>query len=386
VDTEVAIIGAGPAGLAVGASLRRRGVRFEIFERSDRVGPAWHRHYRRLHLHTPKESSGLPYKPFPSDYPRYPSRQQVADYLADYARAFELRPRFGEEVITVHPLDGNRWEVTTSKTKCATLAVVIASGLSIDRHLPTFTGIAAFRGPILHSSSYVDGEPYRGQRVLVVGLGNSGAEIALDLWEHGAKPAVSARSPVTVIPRDLLGIPIVTVAGAFDFLPAALVDFFFRPLLRVAIGDLRMYGIRTPVQGPLVQVAMSSRVPVIDVGTVKLIKAGKLKVMPEIQHVTEDGVVFEDGSSHVFDAIILATGLRPKLDFLKIGGAAGWQREPRTIPVGGHAALPGLYFCGFHVLATGMLREIAIEARTIADQIAAVTKISAAGPDHSARS
>ena len=368
-DIEVAIIGAGPAGLAVGACLRRRGIPFEIFERSDRVAPAWHRHYRRLHLHTPKGSSGLPYKPFPTNYPRYPSRQQFVDYLEDYTAAFELRPRFGEEVTTVRPTDANHWEIVTDKTRCTARAVVVASGLSIDRNTPTWPGLEAFRGPIVHSTNYVDGAPYRGQRVLVVGFGNSGAEIAIDLWAHGARPSVSVRSPVTIIPRDLFGIPIVTVATAFSFLPAAVVDFFFRPILRGVVGDLRMNGLRTPADGPMVQVAKSSRVPVLDNGTVKLIKEGKVKVAPGIKSVTEAGIVFDDGSSDAFDAIILATGLRPKLDFLKTDQSSEWQRQPRCIPIKGRAALPNLYFCGFHVTATGMLREIAIEARNIVARI-----------------
>ncbi len=371
IDTGVAIIGAGPAGLAVGACLRRRGVRFEIFERSGQVAPAWHRHYRRLHLHTPKESSGLPYKEFPSNHPRYPSRQQVLDYLQDYATAFELRPRFHEAVIAVRPLDDGRWEIRTSGTRCLARAVVIASGLGSERNVPVLPGEETFQGRVVHSVDYVDGGSFRDQRVLVVGFGNSGAEICLDLHEHGAKPTVSMRGPVTIIPRDLWGIPIVSVARAFSFLPANVVDFFFRPILRVAIGDLRKHGLQMPTEGPLVQVARSSRVPVLDVGTVNLIKTGRLKIRPAIKSCTERGVIFSDETSADFEAIVLATGLRPKLDFLKVEQTSGWQNQPRTIPLNGQPALPGLYFCGFHVTATGMLREIACEARHIVDHIAA---------------
>jgi len=371
VNTEVALIGAGPAGLAVGACLRSRNIPFEIFERANLVAPAWHRHYKRLHLHTPKGNSGLPFKPFPDDYPRYPSRQQMVDYLEDYATAFELRPHFGENVTTVRPFNGNQWEVITNKTRCTARAVVMASGLSIDHYVPAWPGMDAFRGPVVHSGDYVDAEPYRDQRVLVVGFGNSGAEICIDLWEHGASPSVSVRSPVTIIPRDLFGLPIVTIATAFNFLPAAVVDFFFRPILRGVIGDLRAQGLQTPADGPMVQVEKSSRVPVLDIGTVKLIKQGRVKITPAIQRVTERGVIFEDGSSAAFDAIILATGLRPKLDFLKVEPATEWQRHPRSIPAKGRAALPNFYFCGFHVPATGMLREIGIEARNIAARVAA---------------
>jgi len=371
VNTEVAIVGAGPAGLAVGACLRRRNIPFEIFERADHVAPAWHHHYRRLHLHTPKQNSGLPFKPFPDDYPRYPSRQQVVDYLEDYAATFELAPRFGEEVMAVRPVEGNQWSVVTSKTSCIARVVVVGSGLGLERNVPGFPGAETFRGPIIHSGEYVDAAPYCGQRVLVIGCGNSGAEICVDLSEHGAIPSVSVRGPVTFIPRDLFGISVVTIATAFRFLPAAWVDFCFRPIVRAAVGDLRQFGLQTPAEGPMVQVARSSRVPVLDIGTVELIKRGRLKVFPGIQRVTEKGVIFDDGSGAAFDAIILATGLRPKLEFLKVEQAADWQRYPRRIPVQGRPALPNLFFCGFHVAVTGMLRQIGLEAKKIAAHIAA---------------
>jgi indole-3-pyruvate monooxygenase len=188
-ETDTIIVGAGPAGLAVGATLRRANVPFVMLERAERVGASWHSHYERLHLHTPKRYSALPHRPFPAAYPTYPSRQQVWEYLEDYARAFDLRPEFGNEVDRCVRRNDGVWEVTTNAGIYRSRQLVIACGWQRDPNLPCWPGMDSFPGPILHSRDYVNGEQFRGRRVLVVGFGNSGAEIALDLAEYGARCA-----------------------------------------------------------------------------------------------------------------------------------------------------------------------------------------------------
>ncbi|MFL5273509.1 MAG: NAD(P)-binding domain-containing protein [Anaeromyxobacteraceae bacterium] len=126
-QTDVVVIGAGPAGLAVGACLRRAGVGFVILEREATVGSSWRRHYDRLHLHTDRGHSSLPYLPLPRDAPRYPSRDQVVAYLEAYARAFELSPRCHEEVTRARARDGG-WDVETARARYLARAVVVATG------------------------------------------------------------------------------------------------------------------------------------------------------------------------------------------------------------------------------------------------------------------
>jgi len=370
VQTNVVVIGAGPAGLAVGACLRREGISFVILERADRISPAWHRHYERLHLHTPKSSSALPYLPFPSNYPTYPSRQQIIDYLEDYSHKFNLTPRLGEEVKRAEPV-GDHWEVETSKGSYRSQALIIATGLNMIPCTPEWPGLSSFAGKVLHSSQYSKGAEFKDQRVLVVGFGNSGGEIAIDLWERGAYLALSVRSPVNIIPRDLLGIPIATVANLTRALPDSLVDILMRPILAVAIGDMRSYGLRPLGVGPATQIARTAHVPLIDVGTIHLIKQNHISVHPGITSFEGNSVEFEDNMKQDFDAVILATGYRPQLEFLQVSSAQEWERSPMTIPTKGReSTVPNLYFIGFSVAVTGMLREIGIEARSIAKNIA----------------
>ncbi len=368
-DTDTLVVGAGPGGLAVAACLRRAAVPFVVLEQDDRVGAVWHRHYERLHLHTDKGHSALPFVPFSRECPRYPSRLEVIDYLEAYARRFEIRPVFGQEVIRARHEDG-RWLTRTHDRLYISRRLVIATGYNRRPVVPTWPGQNAFAGPIVHSSAYRNGEPYRGERVLVVGFGNSGGEIALDLWEHGARPSLAVRGAVNIIPREVLGIPILSFAILLGRLPPSVADRLGTPLRRTIVGSYERLGLRSAAEGPLTQIARRRRIPLIDVGTIRLIQAGQVAVYPGVERFTARGVGFADGREESFDAVILATGYRPALaDFLaeadRVLDPNGNPRSP-----GIQTAVPGLYLCGFNVVATGMLREIAREARTIAQEIA----------------
>jgi cation diffusion facilitator CzcD-associated flavoprotein CzcO len=184
--TDVIIVGAGPAGLAAGGCLRRAGLNFIILEKAHEIAPAWRSHYRRLHLHTVKAFSALPYVPFPRGYPRYVPREKVVAYLDTYAERFELRPRFGETVTSIRREDGG-YLVETSTDALSARQVVIASGSNAEPFIPSLPEIEALNGRRLHSADYTEAAPLAGQSVLVVGMGNTGAEIALDLAEGGAR-------------------------------------------------------------------------------------------------------------------------------------------------------------------------------------------------------
>ena len=202
---DAIIIGAGPAGLATAAALRARGRDAVILEKSDAVGAVWRRHYDRLHLHTDRARSGLPGLQIPKAYGRYPSRAQVVEYLEAYAAKFALKPVFNAPVRAVRR-DGRAWRVEAGENSRSAPIVVVATGWADYPHAPTWPGIETFGGAVMHSSAYRNPAPLAGKRVLVVGYGNSGAEIALDLAEAGIDVALSVRSPVNVIPRELFGI------------------------------------------------------------------------------------------------------------------------------------------------------------------------------------
>lgn len=356
--TETIIAGAGPAGLAVATCLKRKGRDFLILEKSDKIGASWHRHYERLHLHTDKNHSELPYYSYPKNYPTYPSRRQIIQYLNDYAQHFDLHPQFNEEVISAK-YSGSHWKIRTVKHQFRSENLVVATGYNNQPNIPSWPGQKTFPGSILHSSEYSCGHFFRDQSVLVVGFGNSAGEIAIDLHENGAQVAFSIRSSVNVIPRDLLGIPILAIAIPLSKLPCRLADLLTAPILRIVFGSLNKLGLRKSKDGPFTQIKNQQRIPLIDVGTIKLIKEKAAAVFPDIKKFEGNEVLFSDGKRQCFDAVILGTGYKPATEkFLK------------STPSVADGESKGLFSCGFQVKATGVLREISHEAKQIADQIA----------------
>ncbi|RTL93719.1 MAG: NAD(P)/FAD-dependent oxidoreductase [Hyphomicrobiales bacterium] len=362
-ETNVVIIGAGPAGLAVAACLKQAGVDFVILEKADEVAPSWRRHYRRLHLHTVKSLSSLPFVPFPESHPRYVPREKVVAYLDAYAGRFGLEPRFGVTVKSIRR-EGDRLLVQTDAGLFNAGKVVVATGNNAQPILPDFPGMEDFKGKVLHSAAYTEAAPYAGKDVLVVGMGNTGAEIALDLAESGAVPIISVRKGVHIVPRELFGVPIQIVGIASRTMPQSLNDWMFPKILDLALGKLGKYGIARPKRG-ILQGIDAGRIPVIDVGTVAAIKAGRIGIAPDIASFTTDGVRFADGVEKTFDAVIFATGYRPAYDrFLPA------ELRPGKSGVNAQASELGVYLVGFHNPVTGLLREIGIEARAVAKDIA----------------
>lgn len=370
VETATLIIGAGPAGLAVAGRLRQAGLDFVMIEKSDRVGDSWHRHYDRLHLHTVKQLSHLPGLEFPDDYPRYVPRRQLAEYYAVYARTFSIEPRFGEEAQEVRKSDG-RW-LTTTGTGLAILSdnVVIATGLNQAPFQPPYPGAEAFTGRIVHSKAYRNAEPFADESVLVVGMGNTGAEIALDLSEAGVETSISVRGPVNIVPRDVLGRPTQLTARMLARLPVDVGDRIGTLLRRMTVGDLTEYGIATPEIAPLAQLRERGKTPVIDVGTVVAIKEGRITVRPAIDHFESDRVGFTDGSEGRYDSVILATGYRPMLEGLLPDGQALLDEKGLPRDVAGDGAHRGLFFVGFdNHRPGGVLGTVVEESTQVVDRI-----------------
>jgi cation diffusion facilitator CzcD-associated flavoprotein CzcO len=368
VDPAVIIIGAGPAGLAVGACLKGAGISFVILEQGDSVAVAWRRHYDRLHLHTDKRNSELPFAPYPKEYPRYPSKYQLIEYLENYANRFQLDIRYNQKVISARKA-GRVWEVQTQTEVFRAQKLVVATGYARQTLIPDWPGRSVYQGEVLHSSEYKNGSRFKDRDVLVVGFGNSGGEIAVDLFEHGARPSLAVRNAVNVIPRELAGVPILSIGIVQNKMPAWLADAVNAPILRAVIGDITKYGLRKLPYGPATQIARDRRIPLIDVGTMNLIKQGNIKVYPGMKAFTENGVQFDDGREAKFDAIVLATGYRPRVnDFLKDVNSA-YDEEGTPLSTGRESLVSGLYFCGYYVSPTGMLREIAMEARRISAAI-----------------
>lgn len=361
------VIGAGPAGLATAACLKRAGHPVRILEAASSVAASWRGHYDRLHLHTDQGHSALPGLRMPRAYPKYPSRDQVVAYLEHYAAHFDLDITLDTKVTQI--LRGDGWRVHTVKGVFDTDNVVICTGFAQQPNLPDWPDQDGFVGRILHSSTYRDPDPFAGQSVLVVGFGNSGCEIALDLAEAGIDAHLSVRSPVNVVPRDILGIPILSLTILQQWLPYRLADRLNRPVIRLCIGDIGALGLPRSDKGPMAQVVEDQRIPLLDVGTLAQIRAGRIRVRPGISGLHEDTVLFDDQSRTRFDCIIAATGYRsdqrrllPGLDHLFDGAG-----RPLTC---GRETEPGLYFVNFRTVPTGQLRQCGIEAKAVARAIA----------------
>jgi indole-3-pyruvate monooxygenase len=367
-QTETLIVGAGPAGLAVAACLRMARRSFTVIEQAPHVGAAWRRHYDRLHLHTHRIFSALPGLPWPRSASAYPSREEVVAYLEAYANRFQIEPRLGEQVLRVRR-EGDRWRTETSAGVYESKHVVIATGYTRKPHLPSWPGMETFQGEIMHSWAYKNGARFKGQRVLVVGFGNSGGEIAIDLWEHGARPSIAVRGPVNITVRDFFGIPNLLFSLFLSKLPTGLADAIAAPLLYLRFGDIRKMGFQKSRYGPFGQMKYEKRIPLIDIGTIKLIRQGELQLQPGIERFTPEGVVFTDGREERFDAVVLATGYRPALgEFLQVDGLLDEEGAPTVFGTVHH--VPGLHLVGFFVSPTGMLRSISQQARQVARAIA----------------
>lgn len=366
---DAIIIGAGPAGLATAAALKARGLHPAVLEKSGAVGAVWRRHYDRLHLHTDRARSGLPGLAMPKAYGRYPSRASVVEYLEAYATKFALEPVFNAPVRAVRR-DGRIWRAEAGENSQNAPIVVVATGWADYPHTPTWPGIEEFVGAVLHSSVYRNPAPFAAKRVLVVGYGNSGAEIALDLAEAGIDVSLSARSPVNIVPRELFGVPILAFPAAEQWLPPRVADALNAPLIRFAIGSIEELGLKRSAKGPLRSIEEDGRVPLIDIGTLDAIRGGRIKLRGDIASFGREGAVFKQSPAERFDAIILATGFRSDLRAL-LPDAEGVLNATGAPLVSGRAtAEPGLFFCGAIPSALGQFRQIGVEAQRIADAAA----------------
>lgn len=382
---DAIVIGAGPAGLACATALKQAGLEPVLLEKSGGVGASWRLHYDRLQLHTDRAHSGLPGLAMPSTYPRYPARAQVVDYLERYADHFGIRPRF-DTTATRAVRENGAWLVESAHARAAKTyrapALVVATGFAAWPFRPVVPGEDRFGGDIRHSRDYRNPAPYAGKRVLVVGFGNSGSEIALDLADAGISVALAVRSPVNIVPRDLLGMPILSLSILTGILPPRFADLLNVPFMYLAVGSLARLGLRRPKIGPLGDIRARGRVPVLDFGTVAKIREGAIAVRPGVRTLDAGTVEFADGRREPYDAVILATGFRPDLrpllpDALGALDAAGMPKIN-----GAPTGVPGLYFCGFFISPTGQLREIGLESRRIAAHIAKARQLGTAADQH----
>jgi putative flavoprotein involved in K+ transport len=375
VKRDATVIGAGPGGLAAAAMLKRRGVDVVVLERSDAVGASWRRHYDRLHLHTVRWLSHLPGLKIPRSQGRWVSRDGVVDYLERYARHHGLDVRLGVEVERLERAgDSTRaaWRVLTAGGDDVDAEhVVVATGYNHTPFMPDFPGRDGFEGELMHASDYRNAEPFRGRDVLVVGSGNTGAEIAVDLVEGGAsRVRLAVRTPPNIVLRESGGMPTQIVGVTMRHVPPRVADRLLGPIQRATVGDLSRYGVPRAERGVYTRVAQDDVIPILDAGLIDALKRERVEVVGALVGFEGRDVVLAGRERIQPEVVIVATGYRRGLEPL-VGhlGVLGANGRPLVHGAQMHANAPNLYFTGFTNPISGMFREMAIDARRIARAI-----------------
>ena len=375
------VVGGGAAGLSAAAMLEGRGVRTLVLERSDRVGNSWRTRYDRLRLNTARTLSGLPGYRIERRCGRWVSRDDFVSYLERYRERHGLRVRHGVTVDRIDR-DGESWQVTTSAGHFTAPTVVVATGYNNVPRTPRWEGESTFEGRILHSSEYRNAEPFRSVDALVVGMGSSGNEIAVDLLEGGARSvAVAMRTPPNIFPREVLGVPITFVAQPTKLLPRRVSDATGRVLQRLIWGDLARLGIPRAPYGIASNLRLNGVETVVDGGLIAAVRRGDIDILPALTGFEGGDAVFADGRRRRVDLVVAATGFERNLGGL-VGHLGVLAEDGRPLAVAGnsHSRAPGLHFIGFVSPVSGQLPEFGRTARRIAREAAGRQRASSSTP------
>ncbi|MFK4224031.1 flavin-containing monooxygenase [Streptomyces sp. NPDC019890] len=366
-DRPVYVIGGGPGGLAAAAALREHGIRAVVLEKSESVGASWRRHYDRLHLHTTRKLSGLPGLAMPRSFGRWVSRDDVIRYLEKYAEFHELEIVTGVEVSRIEQ-SGSDWLLhATGGRQLTGRAVVVATGYNHTPRLPDWPGQDTYTGELLHAGEYRNAAPHAGKDVLVVGVGNTGAEIAVDLVEGGAaRVRLAVRTIPHIVRRSTAGWPAQRTGILVRRLPVRLVDRAGGIMSRISVPDLTEQGLPRPDTG-LYSRVREGAIPVQDVGLIDAVRSGTVEPVAALESFDDGKAVLADGTRISPDTVIAATGYRRALEGL-VGHLDVLDERGRPLTHGGRtpAQAPGLHFTGFTNPISGMFRELAIDARKIA--------------------
>jgi len=367
---DIVVVGAGSAGLATAALLRRGGFDPLVLEAGPEPGAAWRQRYDRLHLHTPRLLSGLPGRRIPRRYGRWVARDDLLAYLREYAGAERLEVRTN---VAVERIDraGESWRLETSAGPVEAGTAIVATGYNGAPFVPDWPGRDGFTGELVHSSQYRNPRPYRGRDVLVVGAGNSGAEIATDVAEGGAaRSRLSVRTPPQIVRRATAGIPAQLIGMAIRHLPPDWVDPISKTQRKLSIPDLAAQGLPRPEHGIRTAFIGTGTTPILDVGIVSAVRHGRVEVVAAVEGFDGGDILLADGARIAPDAVIAATGFRAGLDGL-VGHLDVLGQRGLPLKTDGEPVLPGLWFVGFVPTLGGQLREGSIAACKVAAAVAA---------------
>jgi cation diffusion facilitator CzcD-associated flavoprotein CzcO len=350
-DGRTVVIGAGPAGLASAAELRRRAVPVVVLERGDAIGTSWRGRYDRLRLNSSRWFSKLPDGPYPRGTGMFPSRDEVVGYLEGYAERHAIDVRLRTRVERIDR-DGTGWIVRTSGGDVPAEHVIVAGGYDHTPFVPDWPGRERFQGPLMHAAAYRNPEPFAEADVLVIGPGCSGMEIAYDLAEGGARSVrLAVRTPPNMLVRSPLGPGIALTLMRMRPQRADRIVNFVRSK---EIGDLTEFGLPVPEEGVFTRLRRLGVAPaIIDKHVIQAIKDRRIEIVAGVESVDETGVGLADGTRIEPDAVIAATGYRCGLEPM-VGHLGVLDDAGVPLAVDGEAAAPGLRFVGYMPLPAQM--------------------------------
>ncbi|KAF3436383.1 hypothetical protein FNV43_RR23475 [Rhamnella rubrinervis] len=368
-EAMVIIVGAGPSGLATAGSLSRLSIPHIILEREDCIASLWKKYtYERLHLHLQRQFCKLPHVSFPDSCPTYVPRKQFLQYLDDYVSHFNITPLYKRNVVCASFDDDKKWNIKAMNGYSGEIEehvgafLVVATGETTNPFIPQVEGLDTFNGEVLHSTQYGSGKDFVDKNVLVVGSGNSGMEIALDLSDHGATTSIIVRSPVHVLSRRMVSMGL----RLLKHLPLNMVDSMMAMLGKLFYRDLTKFGINRPTEGPFFMKIKYGKYPVIDVGTYQKIKSGEIQVLPaEIARIKGNQVLLKNGKSYQYDSIIFCTGFK-RSTHLWLQGGDELLNEDGISTSSGWKGKNGLYCVG---LSRRGLYGASADAQCIANHI-----------------
>lgn len=382
---EVLIIGAGPAGICAAYWLKRLGIAYRVVDQASVVGSTWAGLYPGLRLNTLSLNSHLPGELMPLRYGFYPTGKQYYAYLARYVERHRLKITLNVTVKHVEPEPRGGWHVESSEGSAVYPAVIVATGRFSHPVIPPIPGAETFHGELIHAHDFHDPGRYRGKRVMVVGSGPSGGDIAALLSDYAAPPVLLAvRSDVVLARRYPLGLPHTTWQYLIRLLPKRL----HKPLINALV--YRGYpGMKNlPIKfAPNREDRLGTSAPIRGPELIRALQSRRVIGVAGLASLRDRCAVLMDGTEYEVDAVIMGTGYRPALDYLEIPfevDTDGWmvrEVDPEFGAEGmGIAGYPGLYLVGRFYRGYGAFRNFRYEAKIAAHQIQRYLKALPANP------
>lgn len=374
------IVGAGPSGLAAAAALKAQGIAYDHFERHSRVGGIWDLDnpgtpmYESAHFISSKTKSGFPGFPMPAHYPDYPRRDQILSYIEDFAQSQGLIGgiRFNTHVTSVVPTP-SRATVIANGEERVYRGVICASGLNWQPIEPNIPG--HFKGEVKHSVSYRTIKEFEGKRVLIVGLGNTGADIACDAAKSAQAAFVSVRRGYYFLPKHVFGKPADVFADDGPRLPLFLEIPIFTFLQRLLVGDTQALGMPKPDHRIL------EAHPLVNDQLLHHLRHGDVKLVPDVKAFDGDEVVLTDGQRLCVDLVLFATGYERQIAYLDSRFLVAGEWAAANFLTAFNPAMPSLFTLGFTELNGALYPHVG----RLAALIAKVAKATLTGDPNAAK-